>query len=129
MIEIEIKGLSEALARLSPSAVQAALGDSMQRAVFRLQARMSDYPPKPPRSTYRRTGTLGRRWTTRINRSPGELVGTVGNVTSYGPFVQSEQFQRPFHKRAGWITDSMAADQEEAAIVADFEQAIQEVLR
>lgn len=51
-------GLDAVVIRENPLLVAARM------AVLRLQARMAAYPP--PRGTYRRTGTYGRRWTTRV---------------------------------------------------------------
>ena len=43
---------------------------------------------------YKRTGTLKKRWTTRIRRiSTHSVLGVVGNNTSYAPWVQSREFQ------------------------------------
>lgn len=127
-MSIEIKGMAELVARLGKLAVIQVIEAPMQRAVYRLQARMQDYPAAPRSSRYIRTGTLGRRWTTRITKSSNGITGTVGNNTAYGPLVQSERFQTRTHKRTGWRTDQNAVDQERAAIVADFEQAIQKAL-
>lgn len=121
--------MAEVIAKLGKMAVIQTLEAPMQRAVYRLQAAMQDYPQAPRSSRYIRTGTLGRRWTTRITRSGNGITGTVGNNTAYGPLVQSERFQTRTHKRTGWRTDQNAVDQERAAIVADFEQAIQKALR
>lgn len=128
-MSIEIKGVGDVIARLGRIAAVQVLEPPMQRAVYRLQARMQDYPPAPATSRYIRTGTLGRRWTTRIAKSSNGITGTIGNNTAYGPYVQSERFQTRTHKRTGWRTDQNAVDQERAAIVADFEQAIQKALR
>lgn len=128
-MSIQIKGVAELIAKLGRMAATQVLEPPMQRAVYRLQARMQDYPPAPRNSRYIRTGTLGRRWTTRITKSGDGITGTVGNNTAYGPLVQSERFQTRTHKRTGWRTDKNAIDQERAAIVADFEQAIQKALR
>lgn len=128
-MSIEIKGMAELLAKLGKVGVIQVLEAPMQRAVYRLQAAMQDYPPAPSTSRYIRTGTLGRRWTTRIIKSSNGITGTVGNNTVYGPLVQSERFQTRTHKRTGWRTDQGAVDKERAAIVADFEQAIQRALK
>jgi hypothetical protein len=53
----------------------------------------------------------------------------VGNNVEYGPWVQSERFQVRWHRRTGWHTDADAVRVNEAAIVADFEQAINVAIR
>lgn len=127
-MSIEIKGLDRLYKKLGAVAAIDRLEKPMQRAVLRLQRRMQEYPPAPSRSRYIRTGTLGRRWTTRVERSGNGLVGKVGNVTRYGPLVQSSRFQTRIHKRTGWLTDERAVREEQAAIVADFAREIDRAL-
>lgn len=124
---IEVSGISEAIAEVGRAETLNILRAPMQRAVARLQSAMAHYPPQRAGSTYRRTGTLGRRWTTRITDSASGLEGKVGNNTAYGPFVQSEIFQASIH-RGRWQTDQQMMDDQQASIVADFERAIQAVL-
>ncbi len=62
-------------------------------------SRLATYPPQDPSSTYRRTGTLGRRWTMQGTR--GGLVITIGNNTPYAPRVQGPE-QTAYFKRVGW---------------------------
>lgn len=128
-MSIQIKGVAELIARLGKLVAIQVLEPPMQRAVYRLQAAMQDYPPAPRGSRYIRTGTLGRRWTTRITHSGNGITGTVGNNTAYGPLVQSERFQTRTHKRTGWTTDERAVKDNERAIVSDFERAIQAALK
>ena len=75
-----------------------------------------------------RTGTLGRRWTTRITRSAGGLTDKVGNNTKYAPWVQSERFQAGLHRKR-WQTDQQVINDNRRAIVDDFEREIRRVLR
>lgn len=127
MATIEIHGVTEAIETLGLAETVNVLRPPMQRAVARLQTAMAHYPPQRAGSAYRRTGTLGRRWTTRITDSASGLEGKVGNNTAYGPFVQSEIFQASVH-RGRWQTDQQVMDDQQASIVADFERAIQAVL-
>ena len=62
-------------------------------------SRLATYPPQRPNSRYRRTGTLGRRWTMRQQG----LQVTVGNNTPYAPEVQGDK-QLAFHRETGWQT-------------------------
>lgn len=128
MASIEITGIDQLMRKLqSMEDVNNVLRPPMQRAVFRLQRDMANYPPARPSSSYVRTGTYGRRWTTAINESNQGLVGKVGNNTVYGPFVGSQQFQAAVHRNR-WLTDAQAVKRNRARIVADFEQAIQRAL-
>lgn len=73
----------------------------VNRALFLLQNRAADYPPAIPGSSYRRTGTLGRLWTTarhEFKEGPSYIEGRIGNRTPYGPYVQSEAQQAAVHK-------------------------------
>ena len=126
---MQITGIDELFRKLDALTAVGRLKTPMQRAVIRLQARMAVYPPPPPNSRYRRTGTLGRRWTTEIQEFPDGVTGKVGNDTIYGPLVQSSKLQTATHKRTGWQTDAQVVEQESVAIVADFEKAIADALR
>ncbi len=127
MASIEIRGIPEIFTKLGSAAAISTLRPPMQRGVYRMQGGMAKYPQQRAGSRYRRTGTLGRRWTTKIEQNANGLVGTTGNNTSYGPFVQSQMFQAQQHKGL-WQTDQDVATRETPFIIADFEQAIQEAL-
>ncbi len=128
MARIEIKGVDKLQAKLrSVNDLRRVLEPPMQRSVLRLQRDMADYPPPPPRSTYRRTGTLGRRWTTRVQNPPGGLQGKVGNNTRYAPWVQSRRFQAGIH-RGRWQTDEQVTERNRQAIIQDFNRTIQREL-
>lgn len=133
MTGIEIKGLGKLTARLGAYKARDSLRPVMTRSVERLRARLAKYPSARPGSGYIRTGTLGRRWTTRItmqgsNQYAGRIVGIVGNNTIYAPYVQSQAKQARWHK-GRWQTEVQVANEERAAIVADFEQEIGRLLR
>jgi hypothetical protein len=57
---------------------------------------------------YRRSGTLGRSWTMRMQPSATGLRGEVGNVVGYAKYVQSARQQQPFHRATGFQTDEGA---------------------
>jgi len=124
-IRITITGLDEAVQRVGQMQVLDVLLAPMQRAVLDVQARMQQYPPARSGSTYRRTMTLGRRWTSVVVREGNKLRGTVGNNTRYAPFVQSSMFQARVH-RGRWLTDQGAVEQTAPAIIADFAQAVRD---
>lgn len=125
---IEIRGIDELLAKLGKVQGNAVLRRPMQRAVYRIQTAMAKYPAQRPGSRYVRTGTLGRRWTTRVTEGARGLTGKVGNNTAYGPLVQSSLFQSSVH-RGRWQTDEKVIKQNQTAIVADFESSIEEALK
>jgi hypothetical protein len=130
---VQVKGVDQVIAKLGKVAGVDILIPAMNRAVLRLQRDMADYPPQPPRSSYRRMGTLGRKWTVRVTRLANGLRGTVGNNTWYAPLVQHDRrFSRPHqtlqHQGTGWITDAQAMERNERAITADFEATIQRAI-
>jgi len=127
-VSIEIKGINKLMAKLGRVAAIDVLEPPMQRAVLRVQARMATYPPQRAGSNYRRTGTLGRRWTTKVTKQADGVEGRVGNVTEYAPFVQSARFQRPPF-RGRWQTDEKVLNEELPAIRRDFEQVVDEALK
>lgn len=152
-MSIQIRGLDKLYRKLERAAATKTLEKPMQRAVLRLQRRMQEYPPalasiQGPSSMpvrfntrsgravnfvarvpqdYKRTGTYGKRWTTRINKSGNGLVGKVGNNVRYAPFVGSEQFQARVH-RGRWNTDARVVQQEAPGILADFQRTIDQAL-
>jgi len=125
---IEIKGVDALVTKLGKVAAVKTLEPAMQRSVMRLQRDMAQYPPQRSGATYRRTGTLGRRWTTKVARSSRGLVGKVGNNTSYGPFVQSSRFQAWMHK-GRWQTDEDVIEKNRRPILRDFEREIEKAMR
>jgi len=125
---ITITGLEPLFRKLGNAASVQTLTPHMQRGVLRLQSYVQVYPPAPAHSRYVRTGTLGRRWTTKVDASSSGLVGRVGNNVSYGPWVQSSLFQTRAHAATGWHTDAGAVAANEAAIVADFAAAVDRAL-
>lgn len=124
---IEIRGIDKLLRKLGKVAAAKVLEKPMQRALLRIQRDMQEYPPQPASSRYKRTGTLGRRWTTRISKSGGGLQGRVGNTTRYGPWVQSERFQARIHQ-GSWRTDERAIRENQHVIVIEFAREIDKAL-
>jgi hypothetical protein len=86
---------------------------------------MKTYPPERLNSTYRRTGSLRKEWTTQT-RDQGFTV-VVGNDIEYGPFVQSQQDQAWMHK-GFWQTDQQVLDKEEDNITEMVSDAIAKII-
>lgn len=108
MLQIEVQGLDRLVRSLNAFEVFRVLRPGMIRGMARVVSAMADYPAPPQGSTYRRRGgTLGRRWTqTQPSVSEGttELTVKVGNNTTYGPWVQNDQFQARVRRGAGRLT-------------------------
>lgn len=73
-------------------------------------SKIPPYPPPPPRSTYIRTGTLGRSFTQRVQSIGTDSVGIIGTRLVYAPDVVSNKpignrgGQAWYHRRTGWWT-------------------------
>lgn len=123
-IVITIHGIEQLNAKLDRLQRAQLLAAPMEIAVDRIKGFMNKYPvQRNANSTYVRTGTLGRRWTTRVTPSALGVTGKVGNKTIYGPWVQSAAFQAEIHQR-WWQTDRDAIRVNRNAIIADFERSI-----
>lgn len=128
MVEVSIQGTDALIAKLGKVGATNVLRPPMQRAVLRIQRDMQEYPTQRVGSTYRRTGTLGRLWVTKVYQEGAYLTGKVGNRVRYAPFVQSRQFQARIH-RGRWQTDERVVNLNARTIVRDFEATIAESLR
>lgn len=149
-ITIEIEGVEDLARKFDAAGQVMVLRPPMVRGLARLEDPIKTYPPpiasghwaanttprqrraffallRTRRISGKRTGTLGRRWTSRITEKGVNLEGEWGNVTTYAPFVQGEETQARFH-RGRWITDQQVIDRNRQAIVDDFGQAITEAL-
>lgn len=144
-IEIEIpKATMDEMKRLQDGS---RLEIPIQKSLYFLANRMAVYPPKRPqrmqfrtpkqrrgffaklrsgaiRVPYRRTGTLGRLWTSakpKINIQKKFFNGEIGNATPYGQFVQDENFQSMYHL-GNWQTDIQVMQHSTNDVVRFFEQ-------
>ena len=72
-----------------------------------------------PGGGYRRSGTLGKKWTYTIKQRESRLHNNVG----YGPYVQGER-QQSFHEASKWPKVSKVAKDSESAILGYFKAAL-----
>jgi len=77
---------------------------------------------------YQRSGTLGRKWTSKITKTADGVRGEVGNNAAHAQFVQSQQRQQPFHTASGWTTETQAIEATERARTAIWRAAIRRVI-
>jgi hypothetical protein len=124
---VHVEGIEELIARLDRAASSAVLRAAMQASCDLVQRQLAVYPPARPGSQYRRTGTLGRRWTTAVTGSGYDVEGVVGNNTAYGPYVMDWHKQAWMHVGV-WPIAQDVAGQAEGEIVGIFEDAIQTAL-
>jgi hypothetical protein len=110
------------------------LYDATEASLAILHDEMARYPAPPANSRYRRTGTLGRTWSSRVSLTSGGVEGELGNNARsprgriYGPYVQDHERQARWHV-GRWQTDRQVADRNEGRIIGIFERMAEEVLR
>jgi len=125
-ITIELKGLEAVEAKLGRLGAFEAMEAPMTEATALVQAAMEEYPPAIAGSGYRRTMTLGRRWTSRVESLASEVVGVVGNDTVYAPYVQGELQARVHQGR--WQTGQAVLEKLRGKIVEFFTREIQRLI-
>ena len=75
---------------------------------------------------YVRTNRLRNSWTTKVS-SDGR-TGEVGNIVSYGPFVQGFR-QQPFHAESKWPQTEKVAKAEQNAVLKFFRLQYERLLK
>lgn len=126
-ITIQIDGIEQLNRKLTTLQRNNILRPPMVRGVARLHNHIALYPPQRPNSGYERTGTLGRRWVTKIEENGDGILGKIGNNTRYAPLVQSHRFQSNIH-RGRWQTDRQVVERNRAVIIEDFRREIRRVI-
>lgn len=127
VVTVEVKGVSEAAAKLGISPGQVIL-PSLHRGAFRIEHDMKIYPEPPPDTSYIRTFTLRKQWTTRELTGAGVIGYRVGTITRYAPWVQSHLFQAAIH-RGRWPTDRQVSQANLPALVRDINISVRRALR
>ncbi len=148
---ITIKGLDKLKKKLSPERYRKTVNAGLMAGALHYKAKIAIYPASPGgrrreswtpkqrrwffwalnagiidvpyrRGTSPNSERLGQSWTvaSRIWHT-----ATVGNDTSYGPFVQDKEKQARYHKRTGWKTTQQVAKTESAAIVGKIENQVE----
>lgn len=91
-----------------------------------IQKELATYPPPPAGSTYRRTGTLGRRWQFVTEIKPFRVVANVFNTTSYAPFVEGSMTQARIHQ-GRWPTDEQVVEESLEPVAELYADSVNEV--
>lgn len=130
--QVEVK-LGRIKAGIGPESQRA-----MKRAVLYVHSQTPPYPPPPPGSRYRRTGTLGRTITamgsasgpalSRVETAGGTVVGYVGSSVKYAGYVIDEENQAWMHKGRWWTLQSVVAKSRDG-IRRIFDDAISKLTR
>lgn len=121
-MQVIIRGAEEIIARLDVAAVGQAVDVSLREASLRMAGELARYPSPPSGSTYRRTGTLGRAWTT----THAALHHVVGNNVRYATYVQGPE-QARMHQGRWRTVDEVAAGNVEQ-IARDIGEGVGRVL-
>ena len=128
-LTITITGIDKLVAKFGRVQAVNYLRPPMQRALDRLLYQMvSAYNTPRKKSKYKRTGTYGRLWKTKVEMDSDGLLGRIGTSLNYAPRVGSAKFQANIH-RGIWTTDQQSVQRERSAIVKDFNAEIRRVLR
>lgn len=126
---IDIPQLPALLTALSayPDIAQPILEETSSAALLSLIPDLASYPPQPSGSTYRRTGTLGRTWTSaRPEWAPlsSGFEASIGNATPYAVYVQGEYQSRG---NRHWQTADEVIDAHQADIESYFDSALDRI--
>lgn len=147
---VEVDGIEELMRRLDRAASSAVLRAAMGAACNLVQSRLAVYPAashgKMPWKSekqrrfvmagirdgtievpYRRTGTLGRRWTSSVSGEGLDVVGEVGNNTVYGPYVMDRHDQAMYHAGT-WPLAQDVAEQAMGDVTEIFRDAVETAL-
>lgn len=130
-IEIDDVSVRQMLTR-APAQINRATRRAMTDATVWLLRQMRTYPPARRASAYKRTGTLRRSWSRRIE---GSGVGTVGIVGSNGymaPYnrrVQDAELQARVHQGRWTNTIQNVRERSRGQINDMFQARLREELR
>lgn len=112
-ISIDSKAASDLFQRM-PQRVEAAILGTMEDSASMFLATMKRYPTQRPGSTYKRTGTLMRSWSsrpaTRFSGGWQKIIGSNSNIAPYNRYVQDRDRQARIH-RGRWQTAQDVAEQ------------------
>lgn len=148
-ILVEVEGLDELLERFGRLEGFGVLRPAMDAAVKLLQNELAIYPPQAHKRMggfksdkqrryvmmlvrtgqvpYRRTGTLGRSWTTSVETTGNDMIGRVGNAVNYGPYVM-DRSQQAYAHQGVWPVAQDVAEQNAETVLGVFADAVQRAL-
>jgi len=115
-ITITVKNLEAVQRKLDNLERGAYLSGVADAGANLLRNEMRRYPPPPPNSTYRRTGTLGKSWTQRVSTGGGGFLAVIGSMLNYAPYVQDAARQAEIHRGRWQTVQSVAQDKREEVV-------------
>ena len=115
--EIEVKGLQELInkvGRITPE-IQRAMDKTMEASLNTLHENVPSYPQRPGKSSYIRTGTLGKSigmnnakpTVYSIKGSGAKIEGRFGTDLSYAKYVIDPDRQAYMHRGRWWTTENI----------------------
>ena len=93
-VKVSIEGDEELLRKLkgAPRIVRKELLRATAKSLLAMQSEITDYPPQPEGTLYRRTGLYGRTWLVRTEKIGGATIegklGTNLKTVPYAPYVR-----------------------------------------
>lgn len=103
--QIDVKNIErfDALAAaVSPTELRTVLYYGLQRGMYIIHQNLPPYPPAPERSTYRRTGLLGRSITVETRATPEGAESEIGTNVPYGPYVIGDDTMQAWMHKGRW---------------------------
>ncbi len=97
---VRIEGLDALLnvMKKAPDEMLDEAESAVEKSVKLLAADAAEYPPQRSGSNYKRTGTLGRRWGSKVERRGAQISAVADNPTSYARDVMGPEDQADVHK-------------------------------
>jgi hypothetical protein len=111
----------------SPTALTLALRATYNDASALFLRELATYPPAPPRSTYKRTRTLGRAWSRQFSGAGlglSVLIGNNGNMAPYNRRVQDRDRQARVHRTRWTNTVQGVAERNERNLTTMLERRV-----
>ena len=117
-VTIYVKNLDAVTRKLDQINRGAYLADVGRAAGTVIRNEMRRYPPPPPNSTYRRTGTLGKSWNVTNMRGgkQGGWVSQIGTRLNYAPYVQDATRQAQVHQGRWQTIQDVAQDKRDEVV-------------
>ncbi len=136
---IRIINISPKGAKVNTAAIHRDVTHLVRQVVTEGRRTMAKYPPQRLRRTgYRRTGTLKRSWSAKVEAGSDKVAGEVGsnsNIAPYNRRVQGPQEgargrrQEAMFRRAGWTGVDELEDLLEDKVQDGLQQIIDRLVR
>ena len=144
---IRIEGLGRLQGKMRKLDDLQGVKNAMRAAALHVKGKIAKYPPASEANRPSETGRwyergygmrwpgggkktsemLGRKWT--IGQRDAGLTQVIGNNVSYGVYVQDDEHQARFHKRRGWKTIQMIAEEEADRVNEFIKDAVDKILK